>query len=139
VEGSPVTIAKAPSTGPVAAIAGFVAWTLVGVGIAVGFVSLGVITLVPSLILGAVLASSRTARRSAFGLLVGLGLLLVFVAYVQRQGPGTTCWRTATVSGCDQHLDPRPWLVAGLMLITIGLLGSLRRGLIHSSTRSARL
>jgi hypothetical protein len=134
-----VTIEKAPWTEPVAAIAWFLAWTLVGVGIAVGFVSLGVLALVPSLILAAVFASFRTARRSALGLLVGLGLLLVFVAYVQRQGPGTTCWRTATASGCDQHLDPRPWLVAGLTLITIGLVGAWRRGLIHSSTRTTWL
>jgi hypothetical protein len=134
-----MTVAKASSTEPAAAIAWFLAWVLVGVGIAVGFVSLGVLTLVPSLILGAVLASVRTARRSALGLLVGLGLLLVFVAYVQRQGPGTTCWRTATASGCDQHLDPRPWLGAGLTLISVGLVGAWRRGLIHSSTRSTWL
>jgi hypothetical protein len=134
-----VTIAKARSTVRVAAIASFLAWVLVGVGVALGFVSLGLLTLVPSVILGAAFASSRTARRSAVGLLVGLGLLLVYVAYVQRQGPGTTCWRTATASGCDQHLDPRPWLVAGLTSITAGLVGAWRRGLFHSPTRATSL
>ncbi len=32
-----------------------------------------------------------------------------FVAWVQRAGPGTTCWQTATASGCDQHLNLWVW------------------------------
>ena len=46
-----------------------------------------------------------------FGLVTGVGLPLLVVAYVQRDGPGTTCWHTATTAGCDQHLNPIPWLV----------------------------
>jgi hypothetical protein len=38
------------------------------------------------------------------------------VAWVQRDGPGTTCWHTATGGGCDQHLNPLPWLVIGIAL-----------------------
>jgi hypothetical protein len=50
------------------------------------------------------------------------------VAWVQRDGPGTTCWRTATASGCDQHLNPLPWLLAGAALFVAGFVAHARRG-----------
>jgi amino acid transporter len=101
----------------------FWAWVVVGVASALGFVSLALLALVPALILGAVLATSRDARRSVMGVLTGQGLVLLFVAYVQRDGPGTTCWHTATASGCAEHLDPRPWLVLGSVLLLAGIVG----------------
>ena len=63
----------------------------------------------------------RHADRSALGILVGMGLLSLYVAYVQRRGPGTVYWHTATASGSDTYLDPRPWLVAGIALVAVGL------------------
>jgi hypothetical protein len=68
-----------------------------------------------------------TGRRSAVGALAGAGLLCLLVAYVQRQGPGTSCWHTATASGCDQHLDPIPWLVVGLLLLVGAIVVQIRR------------
>ena len=105
----------------------FWAWALVGVAAAVGLVSLGVIALAPAAAAAAVLGSSPAARRSAFGLLTGAGLLLVYIAWLQRAGPGTTCWHTATASGCDEHLNPLPWLAAGLVLTGAGIVGHARR------------
>jgi hypothetical protein len=98
------------------AYVGFCAWTLIGAVAAVGLVSLGPIALGPALLAGAVLSTSATARRSRFGLLAGAGLVSLFIAYLQRQGPGTTCWHTATAAGCEQHLNPIPWLLIGLLL-----------------------
>lgn len=72
------------------------------------------------------MSRSRTGLQSAFGLLAGAGLLSIFVAYVQRDGPGTTCWHTATASGCDQHLNPIPWLVVGLLLVLGAVLAQTR-------------
>jgi len=95
----------------------FCSWTLIGAVAAVGLVSLGPIALGPALIAGAALSTSATARRSRVGLLAGPGLVFLFVAYLQRQGPGTTCWHTTTAAGCDQHLNPIPWLLVGLLLI----------------------
>jgi hypothetical protein len=77
----------------------------------------------------AYLMSSRPAiRRSAFGLLSGAGALLLYLAWVQRAGPGTTCWHTDTASGCDQNLDPLPWLLAGIVLFIGGIAAHARRG-----------
>ena len=73
------------------------------------------------------MARSQTGSRSAFGLFAGAGLLSLFVAYVQRAGPGTTCWHTATASGCDQHLNPIPWLVVGIALVVGAVIAQTRQ------------
>jgi hypothetical protein len=89
---------------------------------AVGLVSSLVFVLVPVALLGSTaLVAVPSARRSAWGLATGGGVALLLVAYLQREGPGTSCWRTATASGCDQHLNPLPWLLAGLALGIIGI------------------
>jgi len=68
------------------------------------------------------------ARRSAYGALIGVGLLLLFVAYVNREGPGTTCWQHGTATGCDQHLNPLPWLALGVAFVVGGFVAHrLRR------------
>jgi hypothetical protein len=71
------------------------------------------------------LAIPAMSRRGAGGFLVGVGLLSLYVAYVQRRGPGVVAWRTATASGSDQYLDPRPWLAAGAALTVLGILSQL--------------
>lgn len=104
----------------------FWAWALVGGAGALGLVSLGPMALAPALIAGVAISQSRIGSRSAFGLLVGAGFISLFVAYVQREGPGTTCWHAASASGCDQHLNPVPWLVIGIVLVVGGVIGQAR-------------
>ena len=105
----------------------FCAWAVIGAAAALGVVSLGPLALVPAVVAGLLLRSRRRMRGSAFGLLSGAGFLLLFVAWVQRQGPGTTCWHTATAGGCDQHSNPIPWLIAGLALVIAGLVAQRKR------------
>jgi hypothetical protein len=73
------------------------------------------------------MSRSRTGSRSAFGLFAGAGLLCLIVAYVQRDGPGITCWHTATASGCAQHLNPIPWLVVGIVLVAGAVIVQTRQ------------
>lgn len=105
----------------------FWAWALLGCAAALGFVSLGVLLLAPVAVVGGLMASRPTIRRSAFGLLSGAGVLLLYVAWVQRAGPGTTCWQTGTASGCDQHLNPLPWLLLGIAMFIGGIVAHARR------------
>jgi hypothetical protein len=72
-------------------------------------------------------ASRPAGRRSGFGIVTGIGLPLLYVAWEQRAGPGTTCWQTGSASGCDQHLNPLPWLVVGLALLVGGIVMQTRR------------
>jgi hypothetical protein len=105
----------------------FWAWVAAGALGAIGLVSLGPIALAPALIAGALISCVPAARESAPGLLTGAGLPLLLVAYLQREGPGTTCYRTATSSGCDGHLNPLPWLALGLLFVVAGWVAQMRR------------
>lgn len=105
----------------------FSVWALLGSAAALGAVSLGPLLLLPVASAGVFLWTRPVVRRSAFGLLIGAGTPLLYVAWVQRAGPGTTCWHTATASGCDQHLNPLPWLAAGAALIVAGFVAHARR------------
>jgi hypothetical protein len=105
----------------------FFVWALLGSAAALGTVSLGPLLLLPTALVAVLVWRRPQARRSAFGLLTGAGALLLYVAWVQRDGPGTTCWRTATASGCDQHLNPLPWLVLGIVLVAAGFVVHARR------------
>jgi hypothetical protein len=102
-------------------------WAILGAGGTLGLVSLGGILLGPVLVVGALLRTKRTARRSTAGVLAGAGLVFLFVAYQQRKGPGVTCWRTGAAGGCDQYLNPIAWLAIGLLLVIGSVLLHKRR------------
>ena len=106
----------------------FCVFAAIGAAAALGAVSLGLLAVVPAVIVAGPLLSRPKIRRSAFGLLSGAGFLLLYVAWVQRDGPGTTCWHTATASGCDQHLNPLPWLILGSLLVFAGAAAHAFRG-----------
>jgi hypothetical protein len=103
----------------------FVGWAVAGAGTALGLVSLGPLALLPVVALILFLATRDGARGAAWGLLAGAGGLLLYIAYVQRDGPGTHCVTTPTSVSCGESLDPRPWLAAGLVLVAVSLAGTV--------------
>jgi len=106
----------------------FGAWVVVGCAVALSMVSLGLLVLIPAAVIAVLMIRRPAARRSAYGALIGVGLLLLFVAYVNREGPGTTCWQHGTATGCDQHLNPLPWLALGVAFVVGGFVAHrLRR------------
>jgi hypothetical protein len=125
MSGGPASSNAAPASLP-----WFLAWVSVGFGLALGISALGVFAVAAALLVALLLIVSHHAGRAVLGALVGVGLLSLWVAYVQRKGPGTVSWHTATASGSDQYLDPRPWLVAGILLVAAGVVAYLwhRRG-----------
>jgi hypothetical protein len=74
------------------------------------------------------MAAQRRLRPPALGFITGFGAPLLYVAWLNRAGPGTTCWRTATATGCDEHLNPLPWLLVGTALFIGGVVAYARRG-----------
>jgi hypothetical protein len=105
----------------------FFVWAVLGAAAAFGLVIFGTLSAVPILI-GVLLGATRpTLRRSWFGAMTGVGATSLYVAFVQRRGPGTVCWQTATASGCDQYADPWPWLIAGAALVVAGFVAHARR------------
>ncbi|MGN6378143.1 MAG: hypothetical protein ACTHNU_04265 [Gaiellales bacterium] len=114
----------------------FLVWAAVGAS-SIAFISFAGFLYLP--VAGAALfAALRWGRHavsgSAFGAAAGAGLPFLLVAYVQRKGPGTVCWHTATAAGCDDYLDPRPWLAIGLVLVLAGVVGFL-----HTARRVQRI
>jgi hypothetical protein len=105
----------------------FAVWIVVGCALTLAAVSLGPILALPVVVAAILLSRRPAARRSAYGVLVGIGLLLLVVAYLNREGPGTTCWKHGTATGCDDHLNPLPWLLLGVAFVVGGFVYRLRR------------
>jgi hypothetical protein len=104
------------------AVGWFAVWLVVGVALALLLVALVGLLVLPFAAAGVVvLAMRHRLDRSAWGLICGAGLLCLYVAYLQRGGPGTVAWHTATAGGAETYLDPRPWLAAGLPLVLVGV------------------
>jgi signal transduction histidine kinase len=106
----------------------FAVWLGVGGALAFSVVdglAFGLLVLPFAVVAVLLLIARHHFDRSAWGLLCGVGLLSLYVAYVQRRGPGTVTWHTATASGADTYMDPRPWLVAGVLLIVVGVAAFL--------------
>ncbi len=106
---------------------GFVLFALIGVGFILGFLTLSVLFVVPVVVALVLMVVRPNVMKSSVGLITGAGLVLIYVAYVQRRGPGTVCWQTATASGCDEYLNPWPWLVVGVVLVCVGILAHVSR------------
>ena len=103
----------------------FAAWLAVGAGFAfglLGILSIGVFVL-PVAALGLVVLTRQPgAGRGLPGLISGLGLAPIFVAYLNRDGPGDVCGAIAGGVACAQQWSPWPWLAAGLVLLSAGLV-----------------
>jgi len=122
----------------------FGAWLLVGVAYAVGLV--GILTIgifvLPVAIIGTVLLARQPASlRGAPGLVAGLGLPPLYVAFLNRGYGGPACHTSGSAAAhtlayqCIQALDPWPWLAAGLVLVAAGVLVfvvRLRRSVLSS-------
>jgi hypothetical protein len=103
----------------------FAAWTLLGVAWGftfVGIASIGLLILPLALVGTAVISRTDSSFSGLPGALTGLGVAPLLVAYLNRHGPGDVCTHTATGGSCGQEWNPWPWLLAGMALITAGIL-----------------
>jgi hypothetical protein len=70
------------------------------------------------------LLAYRPARREAAGALVGAALPVLLQAYLLREGPGIVCSRVwlDDKENCRYLPSPFPWMLGGVLLITIGIV-----------------
>jgi hypothetical protein len=109
---------------------GFWLWVPIGAGLAFGFLSfIGFVTFVPALILGVFMWRRPRLRRSAYGIIAGVGVPLIAIAYINREGPGTVCHTIDRTMGtkCEELADPRKWLAAGILFVAAGLVAQAWR------------
>jgi len=109
----------------------FAAWAGFGCLVSLAATSL-FIALAPFFAAAAIAVAPPAIRRNAFGLLVGAAYIPLWVAWVNRQGPGIVRWHTAMSSGWQTASNPKPWLVAGVTMIAVGVAGQL---LLHRLVR----
>jgi len=104
--------------------AGFVAWLMIGAAYAVSF--LAILTVGPfivpvPLVMTVLLWRKRRADRELLGLVSGLALPLLYVGYLNRDGPGTVCTTGRDGSqSCIDEWSPWPWLAVGVLLLLAG-------------------
>jgi hypothetical protein len=102
-------------------------WAVIGVGFGFGISVIGLVTIPASALASIFLLSRPGLRASVYGVLVGVGIPLLAVAYMNREGPGTVCHPFDAGRGvqCDDLYDPRKWAGVGLALVVAGLLAHM--------------
>ncbi len=116
-------------------LSSFLAWPVVGAALSFSVLALMTIGIfiLPFALLGLfILLKWGGDRRSSVGLISGLGLPLLYVAFLNRDGPGTIC--SPYGNGGQQCMDewsPWPWFLIGAALVATGiaLFVRLRRAL----------
>jgi len=105
----------------------FLGWLAIGTVFGLGAVTPFTIGSAALLLVGvlSMLALLRwpPARNStSLGLISGAGIVPLYVAYLNRSGPGSVCTTGAYGSvGCTDLVSPWPWVLAGLALLTVGV------------------
>lgn len=108
----------------------FAAWALVGGGAC--FAVLAVLTVgmfvAPVVAAAAVLLGCvRRSHRGLPGLISGFGIPPFYLAWLNRDGPGTVCHSTATSTSCIGEWPPWPFAIVGVAVVAFGVVVFLRR------------
>jgi len=103
----------------------FLAWAAVGAGACLTLLTVFTIGI---FVLPLVIAATVTLLRwrggrtvTAVGVISGLGLVPLYVAYLNRGGPGDVCSSAAAGQICTTEGSPWPWFAAGVALIIAGV------------------
>ena len=108
----------------------FLAWPIIGAALSLSVLeamTIGIFVL-PFAIAG-LLALRKWGgnQKSSVGLISGAGLPLLYVAYLNRQGPGMVCGTYKSGGGyCMEEYSPLPFLLFGTALVVIGVLLYIR-------------
>ncbi len=104
----------------------FIAWPVVGAALSLsvlGAMTIGIFIL-PFALLGLLaLLKWGGNRKSSVGLISGAGLPFLYVAYLNRNGPGMVCNPSGNGGqSCEDEMSPWPWLLIGAVLVLTGVL-----------------
>jgi hypothetical protein len=94
---------------------------LVAFGVA-GLATIGLFLLALAAVLVALALVVPSLRPpSVPGLLVGLSTAPLYIAWLNRSGPGTVCTTTADSTSCTDQWNPWPLVAVGLLLAGAGV------------------
>lgn len=103
----------------------FLGWCLAGIAGCFGVLS--VLTVGPFVLLATLFWSAWLLWRFEFGwsmggLLSGAAVPVMYVAWLNRGGPGEVCSTTATSTSCTDEWSPWPFLVGAVVLAVAGVV-----------------
>jgi hypothetical protein len=113
-------------------------WAAVGAGVVTAVLTvltIGLFVLLATAGLAALLAGRGDRRLALPALLAGAGLMPLYVAYLNRAGPGMVCTTTPAGGSCGQEWSPWPWAAAGACLVGLGIALGVR---VHRSRQAGR-
>jgi hypothetical protein len=122
---------ESPPSSPRRAAWSYAWWAVVGVvlGVAlVGMLSIGIFVLPVGLVLLVIgLSNTELRNESAVASLAGLGVPALYLAWLNKDGPGTVC--TAGGSSCEDQYSPWPFVAVAVVLVvaTVVLLKVIRK------------
>jgi len=108
----------------------FGVWLAIGALVAfavVGAMTIGVLLAPVAVVVCVVAARSRRTRVGLPGLVSGLAVPLMYVAFLNHDGPGTVCTVTTASRACTDELNPWPWLIVAAIVWVAGLAMFARR------------
>ncbi len=123
------------------ALAWFGCWLLAGASWVVtvlGALSIGVFVLPVAIAVTVLVATRRTSSVGLPGIISGAGLPLLYVAYLNRGGPGNVCTTFASGQSCTQEWSPWPWLAVGVVLVVTGVAAFVTMALPRSGIQSRK-
>lgn len=120
----------------------FCAWALVGALYCLALLAamtIGIFIVPFAVVLTVVLSHRPGSRAGLGGLVSGAALPVAYVAFLNRNGPGTICRTFENASGggesCTQEWSPWPFVAAALALAIAGVIVFARaEGRAHSRT-----
>ena len=101
------------------------AWLAVGALYAVailGMLTIGVFVLPVAVIATVLLVRNPKSLVGLPGVLVGGSFPLLYIAFLNRDGPGDVCSRNAHGGSCTQEWSPWPFLLVAAALIAVSVL-----------------
>lgn len=107
----------------------FAGWCVAGAGLCFGVLSLltvGPFVLLVTFALCGVLLWRVEFGWAMAGLLSGAGVPLLYVAWLNREGPGEVCHGNAREISCGDQWSPWPFVVVALALVLAGVVVFLR-------------
>ncbi|MEU5770071.1 hypothetical protein [Streptomyces asoensis] len=102
----------------------FVAWLAVGACAGVGLaalLSVGAVLLFLAAVAAGLLLR-KTPKNAIVGLSAGLAVPLVYLTYLNRDGPGTVCHASVDGQSCTDEYTPIPFLAGAVILLCAGFL-----------------
>jgi hypothetical protein len=100
-------------------------WCLVGAGLCLGVLSIltiGFAVLLVTLVLCGLLLWRIGVGPALTGISSGAAAPVLYVAWLNRDGPGSRCTLTATSSSCTDEWSPWPFVVVAVGLFVAGIV-----------------